>query len=383
MARLAVLASFSGTGGVERMLVNLLTGFAALGVAVDLLTIRADSPYLQDLPNQNLRVVPLGARHALTALPALIRYLRRERPPVLLVAKDRAGRMAVLARALSGVPVRLVLRLGTHLTASLKNQPAWRRGLRRLPIRLLYPHLDGIVAVSQGVAEDIATLARLPRDRIQVIPNPVITSALLARAQEPPSHPWAAPGEPPLILAAGRLTVQKDFPTLVRAFARLPSTLPCRLMILGKGNPAPLMDLARQLGVAERLVIPGFMANPHALMARAALFVLSSRWEGSPNVLTEALALGIPAVSTDCPSGPREILGPLAGFYADPGPLVPVGDVEAMARAMAATLTNPPPATTLRQAAVPYHQTLSVQRYLVALGLLIPETHPDAVIEPL
>jgi glycosyltransferase involved in cell wall biosynthesis len=169
----------------------------------------------------------------------------------------------------------------------------------------------------------------------------------------------------PTICAAGRLQRQKDFPTLLRAFARLAARRDCRLLILGEGQArSRLESLIAELGLTERAALVGFQRNPYAFLARAALFVLSSAWEGSPNVLTEAMALGIAVVSTDCPSGPAELLD--GGRF---GPLVPVGDDAALAAAMAATLDRPLPAAVLKSAVADYEQTRSARRYLEVLGL--------------
>jgi glycosyltransferase involved in cell wall biosynthesis len=361
---LAVFASFSGAGGVERMLVNLVRGFLDLGQPVELVLVKAQGPHLERLPPE-VRQVRLAAGHTQLAVPALARYLRERRPPALLAAKDRAGRTAVLARGLAQSGTPIVLRLGTNLSTAMAGRGAIQRWLRFLPIRLLYPRIERVVAVSEGVAEDTARIARLPRGSITVIRNPVITPELADQAAEPCPHPWLQGAEVPVILAAGRLQRQKDFPTLIRAFGHLRAGRRCRLVILGEGRGRVGLEvLIRELGLTGEVDLPGFQANPYPFLARAALFVLSSAWEGSPNVLTEALALGVPAVSTDCPSGPSEILD--GGRF---GPLVPVGDVPALAAAMAATLDRPLPAEVLKSAVSAYEQGQSARRYLQVLGL--------------
>jgi glycosyltransferase involved in cell wall biosynthesis len=363
-AALAVFASFSGTGGVERMLVNLMRGFVDLGHKVDLVLVRTRSPHLERLPPA-VHVVRLSTNHTFLAVFALARYLRRQRPTALLAAKDRAGRVAVLARWLAGVDTRILLRLGTHLSTAMAGRAAINRWLRYWPMRWLYPHVDEIVAVSRGVADDVATIARVERHRIRVIRNPVVTPELASLAGGPVAHPWLRPGEPPVILGAGRFTRQKDFPTLIRAFAQLCRDTRCRLLILGDGGGrARLEQLIRELDLAASVDLPGFQSNPFPFMARASLFVLSSAWEGSPNVLTEAMALGTPVVSTDCRSGPRELLD--QGRW---GRLVPVGAVAELAQAMRATLADPLPAETLKQAVAEYDQAYSAARYLDALGV--------------
>ena len=368
--RLAVLISFSGEGGVERMVLNLVEGFAALERPVDLLTIRGDSAHLQALP-PSVRRVDLGVRHSTTAVLPLHRYLRRERPAALLVAKDRAIRAAALARHLAGSSsgggnrpsTRLIGRLGTNLSAALAGRSGLARELRLAPMRWIYPLVDHVVAVSAGVAEDTLRVTGLPPARVSVVRNPVITPRLPRLAAEPLDHPWLAAGEPPVVLGAGRLTEQKDFSTLLRAFAQLRASRRARLVILGEGRlRGRLQTLARELGVAEDLALPGFVANPYPWMQRAAVFALSSAWEGSPNVLTEAMALGTPVAATDCPSGPREVLAD--GRY---GPLVPVGDWAALATGIVQALEQPVPAADLRAAVADYSQEASARRYLQLL----------------
>jgi glycosyltransferase involved in cell wall biosynthesis len=261
--------------------------------------------------------------------------------------------------------VRIVGRLGTNLSAALEDRAGFARWLRVAPMRLFYPAVDKVVCVSQGVEADTALLTGLPAGRLTVIRNPVVTPRLAELAAEPVDHPWAADASVPLILGAGRLTEQKDFPTLVRAFAALRSRRPARLVILGEGRlRGRLTAQAEELGVAADMALPGFTPNPYAWMARASLFVLSSAWEGSPNVLTEALALGLPCVATDCPSGPRELLAD--GRY---GPLVPVGDAAALAEAMIRTLEAPLPPDELKAAVAEYSRDAAAAGYLAALGL--------------
>ncbi|NLO89188.1 MAG: glycosyltransferase, partial [Clostridia bacterium] len=187
-----------------------------------------------------------------------------------------------------------------------------------------------VVAVSQGVADDLVKTTGLMRELIKVIYNPIVTPELLEKAKESIGHPWFKPGQPPVILSAGRLTAAKDFPTLIHAFARVRAERLARLMILGEGEERPnLESLVRELGLESDVSMPEFVENPYAYMARAAVFVLSSAWEGFGNVLVEAMAVGTPVVSTDCPSGPAEILE--GGKW---GKLVPVGDVEKLAKAL-------------------------------------------------
>lgn len=314
-------------------MVTLANGFAARGFAVDLVLAKAEGPYLVEVAPR-VRVVDLGARGVLASLPGLVRYLRRERPCAMLSALSHANVIALVARRLAGGRTRLVVSERAHLSLSMKTEPGRRGRLMPWFMRYAYPWADGVVAVSAGVADDLAPVIALPRESIKVIYNPVVGEATLSGANAALDHPWFAPGEPPVVLGVGRLTTQKDFSVLLRAFAKVRKMRPLRLMILGEGELRPELEaLVRQLGIGADVALPGFQANPLVYMRRAALFVLSSRFEGLPNVLIQAMACGTPVVSTDCPSGPAEILE--GGKW---GQLVPVGDVERMATAMSATL---------------------------------------------
>jgi glycosyltransferase involved in cell wall biosynthesis len=363
--RLAVLVSLSGEGGVERMVLNLVEAFAAEpGLTVDLVLIREESRHLGELP-PTVNLVRLGVRHSALAVLPLAAYLRRVRPDALLAAKDRAGRAALRARRLARVPTRVVIRIGTTLSEALKGRGAVRRWLRCSPIRRLYGSADAIVAISQGVADDVAAIAGLPPARIAVIRNPVVTPRLAQLAAAPLPHPWLEDPSVPVVMGMGRLTRQKDFPTLVRAFAQLRRARPARLLIVGEGSERQaLLDLAAREGVAADVQLPGFQRNPYPWLARARVFVLSSIWEGFGNVLAEAMALGTPVVATDCRSGPRELLAD--GRH---GPLVPVGDPAAMARAIGEALDRPLPRDALKAAVREYDVELSARRYLEVLGL--------------
>jgi glycosyltransferase involved in cell wall biosynthesis len=344
-------------GGAERVTVNLVEGILQRGLAVDVVLANATGPYLGLLAAE-ARVVNLKSSRVLRSLLPLVRYLRRERPRAVISSLHHANLVALWAARLAGsVPVVAAV----HSTISVSSRLPGKANRVLFPflIRTFYPWASGVVAVSRGTADDLARTAGVPRDRIEVIYNPVITPALLAQAQRPPNHPWYAPGQPPVILAVGRLTPTKDFPTLIRAFAEVRRQCPARLLILGEGEERDaLTALAGALNVGEDVALPGFQEGVPGFMARARLFVLSSVGEALPTVLIEALAAGVPVVSTDCPSGPREILqgGRL-------GALVPVGDPPALARAILEGLQRPaspvPPS-----ALTPFTSDAAVDHYL-------------------
>lgn len=326
------MPSFRG-GGAERVMLSLADGFVKQGHPVDVVVAQGEGPNAPG-PAAGLRVVDLKARRVIAALPILARYLYRESPEAMISALPHANVIAVWARCLASAPTRIVVT--EHSTASLFITTAEQRRARLLPflMRRAYRRADAIVAVSDGVADDLASLLRLDRGRIHRIYNPVITPRMLELAERPVDDPWFAPGQPPVILAAGRLCAPKDFATLVRAFAIVRSRRSARLVILGDGpDRGPLLALAATLGVTADVALPGFVGNPYPRMKAAAVFALSSRREGLPTVLLEAMACGTPVVSADCRSGPDEILE--RGRH---GMLVPVGDVVRFADAIVSAL---------------------------------------------
>jgi glycosyltransferase involved in cell wall biosynthesis len=323
-----------GAGGAERVFANLASSLAARGCEVTLLLgTLAGAHYLDTIP-ASVRVEELGIRRMRYAIPAMVRYLRRERPAVVISAREHSDLAALFAARLSGTATPVIVTIHQTMSQFLRGtKRLWPRVLTRIQLKCLRMAAE-IVAVSQGTADDVSKLANIPRDRIKVIYNPVLDPAVHQAAAEPLDHPWFQPGQPPVVLGIGRLTVQKDFPNLLRAFALVRKKHDARLMILGQGEErAALEGIVQSLELGEHVALPGVVKNPYAFLKRAALFALSSAWEALPTVLIEALACGCPVVSTDCRSGPREILqeGRL-------GKLVPVRNETALAEAILANL---------------------------------------------
>lgn len=345
-------------GGAQRVIVNLIQGIVERGLPVDLALTTAEGAFLDQLPPA-VRVFDLRAGRLIRSVGPLARYLRRERPRVLVSSMTHANLIALCAARIArrGTPV-MVTEHDT-MSRSTRHYGPVTRVVWPYVLRAGYGRARWVVAVSHGAADDFARGSGVPRDRMDVIYNPVITAGIMGQAREAPDHPWLAPGGPPVVLGVGRLTRQKDFPTLVRAFAEVRRRRPARLIILGEGEDRPVLEgLARELGVADEVSLPGFRANAMAYMATAGVFVLSSEWEGLPTVLIEALAAGTRVVSTDCPSGPREILqgGRL-------GALVPVANPAALADAIIAAL-DAPPAPPPDQALQPFTRDAAVDHYL-------------------
>lgn len=398
--RIAVLMPDLGGGGVQKMTLSLAAALSERGHELEIVVYQLAGELEAMVPPQLkvrhlsptsrlegralalaadprawprlLRPVLLARKPAptLVYLKALAGYLREERPDALLAAAPHQNLEAVWARRLAGVPTKVLISERTVPSQILPTSPMWRNRFLPPLMRRAYQQADVIVSVSEALGDDLAAVTGIPRGRITAIYNPVVGPELEALAAEPVDHPWFQPGQPPVILGMGRLSEQKDFPTLIRAFAAVRAERPARLVIFGAAkDPAKtehrrveLAALAGRLGVAADFAAPGFAANPFAYMARAGLFVLSSRYEGLPGVLIQAMATGCPVVSTDCPSGPMEILE--GGRW---GPLVPVGDAAAIAGAMITVLDDPPPRAALTERANDFSVTRAVQRYIDVL----------------
>lgn len=403
----AILIKNLDGGGVQKMRLALAGAFHAKGYHVELVVMEPTGALLGNVPQGiTVRVLkrstPLAWRlkalragwiglefaartlrrrvpgNALAYLPALVDYLERTRPDALLAATPYINLTALLARRIASVQTRILV--SEH--NDLRHGHALGRGpeLRRLvALMRLYREAEMIVGVSAGVTSDIARRSGLPEDRISTIHNPAVGLDLVALSQEPTDNSWFAPGAPPVILAVGQLSERKDYPTVIRALKWVRESRDARLVIMGKShNPQrteqeqqKLIDLAASLGIGEAVQTIGFEVNPYRFMARAAVLVLSSRHEGFANVLPEALACGCPVVSTDCPSGPAEILD--CGRY---GALVPVGDDRAMANAILATLDKPLPEALLRQRGMDF----SVDRAAALYERIFTQERPAAAV---
>jgi glycosyltransferase involved in cell wall biosynthesis len=359
---LAFLLPSLNSGGAERTILKLAIGFKERGFQVDLVLAHNSGPLSSEVP-ADLRKIDLHApraftSRALSSLPSLTCYLRKDKPDILFTGL-MTNLIAIWAKHLAASPTKIVISERNILSIEVKQFPRDIR-FRLMPwfVRIFYPLADGIVAVSQAVADDLVKLTRQPAERIRIIYNPVITPSVIAKAEMPLSHPWFSAGLPPVILSVGRLVPQKDYPSLLRAFSIVRRTQPARLLILGEGGERKnLEQLATELGIKADVQFAGFVENPYPYMRNASLFVLSSEFEGLPGVLIEALFCGTPVIATDCPGGGQEVLA--NGKY---GKLVPVRDPVTLAKAMQIYLANrpvPPPQASW----VPYEQDRILDQY--------------------
>jgi len=330
-------------GGGERVMTDLMRGFVEDGYGVDLILMQKKGRYIHDL-HPDIRVIDLNTKRMIKTLPLLVKYLRKERPYALFAITKHTHLIAIWAKMLARVPTKIVLRIGIPFSIHFKKGLNLRELVVPYLIRVFYPKADRIIAVSAGVADDVAGIIGVSREDISVIHNPKYLAEITSKSKEEVRHPWFLEKKTPIIISMGRLSPQKDFPTLIRAFAKAREQFPARLIIFGSGGERDsLHELIRELGLDKDASIAGFAENPYAYLARSDIFVSSSLWEGMPNVILEAMAVGLPIVATDCNSGPREILAPKSDIreriregveHANFGILVPAGNTEKLSEAI-------------------------------------------------
>lgn len=349
-------------GGAERAVVRLVNAMARRDVLIDLVLVKKEGAFLQEL-DARVRLVSLPGRRTATSFIGLKRYLNEAKPAALISAMTHINISSVIARMLSKHKPKLILVEHNQFDRNF----ALKKGLVRLAYKavpFLYRQADVIAGVSEGVRESIADVIGVPPEHLSVLYNPVVTPELTEQSLEKPDHMWLENRDRPVILAVGRLSKSKNYPLLLDAFSLLVQNVAARLIILGEGELRDtLVAQANALGIIDRVDFAGFRQNPFSYMSSCNVFVMSSDWEGHPTVMLEAMACGAPIVSTDCRSGPSEILA--GGKF---GRLVPTGDARALASALEATIANPGRAEPRIARANEFNDNASVDAYLAAAG---------------
>jgi glycosyltransferase involved in cell wall biosynthesis len=352
-------------GGVEHMMVELSRELAQRGHDLTLVLARSPQPR-EYAPDERVSVVRLHAASTISTIRQLANHLRTAQYDILYTAMPTSNVAAVAALRLSGAQTKLVISERSNPALEARHSPSWRYRAAFTLQPFAYPLADAIVAVCNDLADDLAIFARLQRGRLRVIYNPAFDDR--AGPQESTTtHPWLDNKTDPVIVGAGRLFPQKDWPTLLRAFAELLKHRPAKLIILGDGPlRSELLDLTSQLQLDEHVAFPGFVPNIAPFLAKADVFALSSLWEGFGNVLVQALGAGCSIVATNCPNGPGEILG--RGEF---GLLVPVGDHQAFSKDLDQVIQQPSDPTRQRERAAQFSVQKSADAYEALFGELL------------
>ena len=353
-------------GGAELAMLQIAEGLAAKGLIVDLVLIQAKGALISQVSDK-VRVVNLASSRTRYSIWKLINYLLKARPASLISAQDGANVIAILAKFLSRVATCLIITINSHLSLAynfnINKDPLNNRFSTRALfwiIKFIYKYADNIVAISSGTADDVARVTKIPRERIRVFYLPVLTDRFFKLKSKKIGNQSLLAQDVPNILSVGRLTSAKDFTTLIRAFSIVVKDIPSRMIILGEGEMRPeLESLISNLGLKDDILLPGFVDNCYPYMVECDLFVVSSVTEGLSTVLIEAMACGASLISTDCKSGPREILED--GLW---GRLVPVSNYKELAEAIKNVLINKTPPPTISDLVLDrFRQDVVVKKY--------------------
>lgn len=320
-------------GGAERVTVNLANQLAENGHQVEVLVVTEQGELVSELL-RSVKFSVLSVNRIRWSMVPLARHLRRSRPDTVISFLTGANVMTILAAQISRVSSQIIVT--EHSTQSEAQAFSKKRDMALA--KYTYAFADHVVGVSRGVSEDIRKWAKISHDKVSTIYNPVVDEDQLTIVYDPPSHQWFQDNKISVVLSVGRHVKSKDYPTLIRAFARLAKEQEdTRLLLLGGGElTSEYKSLAEHLGVHKKVDMPGFLSDPYPYMSHSDVFALSSMLEGLSLVLIESMACGTPVVSTDCPNGPSEVL--VDGKY---GELVPIGDSKALKDALSRTLSNP------------------------------------------
>jgi len=324
--RIAIFLPDVQGGGAQRVMLDLASCFVAHGFYVDLILAKTEGELLDEIP-VDVNLVELNVSRMSLSLFGLIKYLRMQKPISMISTLGLPNFFAVLGKRLAGVQTKVVIRIANKI--SFRDKKTLKKWIEDKFITYSYLWADRIIAISHSVAEDMAINTSVSLDRITVIYNPVISPQMMTLLNDEVDHRFYMDNQNPVVLGVGRLTNQKDFPTLINAFKIVREQKQARLIILGKGEEYQnLVDLVNNLELYSDVDLPGFVKNPIAFMRRSAVFVMSSKWEGFGSVLVQAMACGCPVVSTAC-GPPEEILD--QGKY---GHLTPIGNPNRMAQSI-------------------------------------------------
>lgn len=337
--KIAIFAPNFSKGGIERICFTLV---AELSNTILLDTITHNAQVFRDnVSSENLNLIQIESSafyklKIFTKLHTILKlreYFQETQPTVVITFKSPLT--AVLAKLISNHKPKLIVRESNSVLALRGN--ILMRFIKKRVKRFVYSKADCVVALCQEMRTELITAMNVQADKIRVIYNPTVFKDLYQLKQEPVNHPWlTSTAQIPVITASGRFDQQKDFNTLIRAFANVVAQNPCRLILIGDGVlRKQILTLAEQLNIGSHIYLTGFIQNPYKYITKSTIFVLSSRYEGLANALIEAQACGVPTIATTCPTSPSEIL-----MSGEAGLLVPVGDHKKLANAIMIYLGN-------------------------------------------
>lgn len=314
--------------GVEKVNILLANEMHRKGVNTSFLVFKKEGEFLHQL-NPEINVIELDISRALFSLPRLILFFLKNRVH-FISSYNNLSVLAIVANILTFKRSKIYACEHNTLSIINKAKGSWKDKLIAKMLHWFYPLATGVIAVSQGVADDLSNYAKVKREIITVLHNPVVNNDLKNKSQEKPKHEWLLNKTTPVFVASGRLEIQKNFSLLINAFSQVSKKIDARLLILGEGSLRPqLQEQINKLNLQDKCELIGYVDNPYSYVRHSDVFVLSSDFEGLPTVIIESLACNTAVVSTDCPSGAAEILE--SGKW---GKLVPVGDADTLAQAM-------------------------------------------------
>lgn len=335
---IAMLLPNLEAGGAERVMLLLARELSSRGHRIHLVLLDATGPLLDQIPS-NINLVNLGARNfgfgrpgfIMSSVVQLVKWLNLTKPDILFSTITGSNIVAVIASKLTHKTIKTVIREAV----TLKNIHS---KIRRLAMRWIYPHADAIVVLTKYMQEELTSTLRIQNSKIYCIKNPVDTQFIREQSKSPLDHPWFVNPKIKVIIAVGRLEPQKDFGTLLRAFSLVSADFQARLIIVGEGSERKKLErLSVELGITDRVQLIGFDINPWKWISRANVFLMSSRWEGHPNALLEAITLGLPVVVTEYDSSVHRIFDPIPDYQRQ---IVPTEDPEKLAKAIEKILSE-------------------------------------------
>ncbi len=308
-SKIAIFIPSLAGGGAERFMLNLANEFSKKDKKVFFIVSSLEGEYVSEL-DEEIRIIDLKCKRVLYSIPSLIKFLREEKPSALISTIYHANLIAIFAKTIARVKTKIIVRESNmHQTLKDASYNLVTYKFTLILMRLLYPLADSIIVVSRAMGDEIVALVKGIGHKVNLIHNFINFDEVSFLANKPVLHPWIEEKKTKIILSVGRLSNQKNWPILLHAFARIRKDNDVKLIILGEGPQRKELEaLVRKLGIQSSVSLPGFDSNPYSWMSKVEIFVLSSDFEGFPNVLVQALACGCKVISSDCASGPREIL---------------------------------------------------------------------------